>query len=62
VASCAFRLGDVVKLRSGGPTMTVHQIDNLADGAVECVWMTPDGAFFRVALPTECLELVSQAA
>lgn len=32
----AFKPGDVVKLKSGGPKMTVAKIDN--DGSVDCEW------------------------
>lgn len=30
-----FKPGDIVQLKSGGPTMTVQEID---DGGVFCVW------------------------
>jgi hypothetical protein len=39
--------------------MTVQQTDHRPDGAVECIWITADGAFSRVTLPAACLELVS---
>lgn len=31
-----FKVGDVVRLKSGGPQMTIH--DFLEDGKVECAW------------------------
>ncbi len=34
------KLGDVVRLKSGGPTMTVYQI--LGDGSVMCRWFASD--------------------
>ncbi len=35
-----FRLGDLVRLKSGGPLMTVEQVGqtSLADVGVWCVW------------------------
>lgn len=33
--SCKFNIGDVVKLKSGGPKMTVSSIE---DKACKCVW------------------------
>lgn len=32
------RIGDVVRLRSGGPAMTVSQIDKFTPNTVICVW------------------------
>jgi uncharacterized protein YodC (DUF2158 family) len=47
----SFSLGDVVQLKSGGPTMTVNSID---DNEVECVWFVKDqqqyGSFPAVVL------------
>jgi uncharacterized protein YodC (DUF2158 family) len=36
----ALRSGDVVRLRSGGPLMTVHKVEG---GLVTCYWSTDDG-------------------
>jgi uncharacterized protein YodC (DUF2158 family) len=36
VAVMDFEIGDVVKLRSGGPKMTVHGL--VSDGDVVCQW------------------------
>jgi uncharacterized protein YodC (DUF2158 family) len=37
-----FKVGDVVQLKSGGPLMTVHSIDNFSptgpDPGLLCVW------------------------
>ncbi|WP_298407723.1 DUF2158 domain-containing protein [Janthinobacterium sp.] len=45
----SFKKGDVVKLKSGGPHMTVESLDDYSDGAgigikdgVYCIWF--DGA------------------
>jgi uncharacterized protein YodC (DUF2158 family) len=35
-----FKPGDVVQLRSGGPAMTVDEID--ADGEVVCLWFASE--------------------
>ncbi len=40
-----FRIGDVVKLKSGGPSMTVEDIDDYSESnsgikdGVECLWI-----------------------
>lgn len=34
----AFKIGDTVKLKSGGPMMTISRIDH--EGTVWCVWFT----------------------
>ena len=39
-----FKIGDVVRLKSGGPAMTVNKVGNIEDGepAVWCVWLEGD--------------------
>ncbi len=37
------KIGDVVQLKSGGPAMTVKNIDNLPD-EVDCTWFVNDKA------------------
>jgi uncharacterized protein YodC (DUF2158 family) len=39
------KIGDVVQLNSGGPKMTVAGLQS--DGAVRCVWFSPDAEFSR---------------
>ena len=41
MASQEFIPGDVVRLKSGGPDMTVSKT---GDGAAECQWFGPDGS------------------
>ncbi len=36
-----FQVGDVVALKSGGPSMTITQT-GLTHNRVECTWFTPD--------------------
>lgn len=36
-----FKEGDVVKVKSGGPPMTVESVN--ADGSYTCVWFDKDG-------------------
>lgn len=31
-----FKVGDLVRLKSGGPTMTVERVEQ--DGMVQCLW------------------------
>ena len=37
MASESFQVADIVKLKSGGPPMTIESV-NGADGKVYCVW------------------------
>ncbi|WP_241303039.1 YodC family protein [Burkholderia stabilis] len=36
MATDNFKTGDIVKLRSGGPDMTIH--DSASDGEYKCQW------------------------
>jgi len=40
--------GDVVLLKSGGPSMTVVSVD---EGEIGCVWIGDGGELFRETLP-----------
>jgi uncharacterized protein YodC (DUF2158 family) len=40
-----FKIGDLVKLKSGGPVMTVDTLSH--DGKVYCVWYQHDGYLGR---------------
>jgi len=49
-------VGDVVRLKSGGPEMTVKNIT--PEGFVSCIWFDPDGQYDQTTMPASCLELV----
>ena len=51
----AFKPGEVVLLRSGGPSMTVVAVD---EDEIKCVWIGEEGELFRESLPPVALELV----
>jgi uncharacterized protein YodC (DUF2158 family) len=52
-------IGNVVRLRSGGPNMTVEQEPGRADdGSVHCVWMDHTGQAQRTELPRRTLERI----
>jgi uncharacterized protein YodC (DUF2158 family) len=51
----AFRTGDVVRLKSGGPSMTV---DHYKDGHVHCRWFSPEGELHSGSFVEACLVLV----
>jgi uncharacterized protein YodC (DUF2158 family) len=51
----AFKPGDVVLLRSGGPSMTVVAVD---EDEIKCVWIGEGGELFRESLPPVVLDLV----
>jgi uncharacterized protein YodC (DUF2158 family) len=50
-----FKPGDVVLLRSGGPSMTVVSVD---EDEIKCVWIGEEGELFRQALPSVALDRV----
>ncbi len=45
--------GDIVRLKSGGPQMTVSYFEG---HNVECVWFGADGDFKRASFPAAALE------
>ena len=51
-----FSVGEVVRLASGGPDMTVEAVPQDETSNVVCVWFAPrDGAFCRQAISVEAL-------
>jgi uncharacterized protein YodC (DUF2158 family) len=51
----AFKAGDVVCLRSGGPDMTVERAETAAgDISVTCVWFVED-SLYRASFPASAL-------
>ena len=37
-AASGFRVGERVRLKSGGPDMSINRTDNVGHFGVECVW------------------------
>jgi uncharacterized protein YodC (DUF2158 family) len=54
----AFEPGDVVMLKSGGPSMTVV---SAAEDEITCLWFGDEGELFREAIPAIALESVFSA-
>lgn len=50
-----FKIGDVVRLKSGGPAMTVG---GLVDGLVRCIWFTDLRHVDQCSFDYEMLNLV----
>jgi uncharacterized protein YodC (DUF2158 family) len=60
VTETKLKVGDVVRLRGGGPTLTVISIDDpieRARGLVRVAWIAADGMPMGQAYPPEALEL-----
>jgi uncharacterized protein YodC (DUF2158 family) len=59
-APTKFVVGDIVKLKSGGPEMTVHSLPEVPNRSYRCQWFAgkklESGSF-----PPESLELVDNA-
>lgn len=52
-----FKLGDVVRLKSGGPSMTISLV--LSNNAVECVWFPNDLQIVSNTFRSDTLQTVS---
>jgi uncharacterized protein YodC (DUF2158 family) len=51
--------GDRVRLRSGGPLMTVHSING---ENIDCQWFTPQGELHSATFPIYMLTIIEGAA
>jgi uncharacterized protein YodC (DUF2158 family) len=51
--------GDRVRLRSGGPLMTVHSING---DHIDCQWFTPKGELHSATFPLFMLTVIEGAA
>lgn len=51
------KVGDTVKLNSGGPSMTVLTID---DNKAECLWFTSDYQLQTATFPLDVIDLVKK--
>ncbi|MGO8913388.1 MAG: DUF2158 domain-containing protein, partial [Bradyrhizobium sp.] len=51
--AASFQPGDLVRLRSGGPLMTV---DNTTGDQVDCLWSGYDGQPYAESFPVEVLQ------
>jgi uncharacterized protein YodC (DUF2158 family) len=51
----AFKPGDVVVLKSGGPAMTVASVE---ENDVKCLWIGEEGELYREEIPAVALELI----
>ena len=54
------RIGDVVKLKSGGPVMTVTQL-GLTHGRVECTWFVENVEIRSAFIHADALMTVDEA-
>lgn len=50
------KIGDVVQLKSGGPTMTIEDIDD--SGNVKCKWFDKDQTLHTESFKLEMLEFL----
>lgn len=57
--SQAFQPGDVVRLKSGGPTMTVAVITDR--GGIRCTWFPSDEKAMRDTFNPTSLELIHRS-
>ncbi|EDZ3666756.1 YodC family protein [Citrobacter koseri] len=58
-----FNKGDTVRLKSGGPTMTIDNIQTIKGNAViVCTWFDKDNKYFSQVFSPESLESFKPAA
>jgi uncharacterized protein YodC (DUF2158 family) len=56
-----FRVGDVVRLKSGGPAMTIQKLGEYPSDQVECRWFTDEQECKWGSFPPACLKLARSA-
>lgn len=59
MASNEFKVGDLVRLKTSGPFMTILRIDSGEAFPVVCAWFTKNDEYQQAAFPVEVLEPVS---
>lgn len=52
------RVGDLVRLKSGGPTMTIIRLGEGAERSPVCAWFSERGQYGRDQFPRVCLDRV----
>ena len=55
-----FKVGDVVRLKSGGPKMTVIDINGESHSQISVAWFVDDGDLRSTSGPAASLELVKE--
>ncbi|MGE4505376.1 MAG: YodC family protein [Desulfovibrionaceae bacterium] len=51
-----FAIGDVVRLKSGGPKMTIVKVESLLEEQLFCVWIDSKQKEQRAAYPPEAVQ------
>jgi uncharacterized protein YodC (DUF2158 family) len=54
-----YEVGDVVRLRSGGPEMTVKKVQD--SGWIECMWFTKERSLGQASFPKKTVVRVNVA-
>ena len=61
-----FQIGDIVRLRSGGPRMTIVDKNVILEEVIECSWFSAKGKHQDAALkgfyPPRALQLITEAS
>ncbi len=52
-----FKVGDVVRLKSGGLNMTIIWVDTREGGGVMCGWFTPENKYESAPIQSDALIL-----
>jgi len=55
MSESGFKIGDVVRLKSGGPKMTVEEVDDSAD-TVHCKWFVGGEKLKYGSFPVDSVE------